>query len=369
MNILMLTPWYPDKIHPTSGAFIRSQAEAISSDHHVVVISSKVNYTRFSLCSYTVEESNYKGIREYRLMINRSLPVYNQINQLAIAIFFTLKITKGFKPDVIHSSIGYPGAFWGWVMSRLLKRKFVFTEHTRVINNFRSFFHKQLTLFALRRTENCIAVSSVLATEIEAYTNKKVTVIPNVVEVERFETVTADLPAEVHIGFLGGMNTPVKGLDLLLRALASLNGSYTFHIGGSGTLEAEYKTLARSLGIMEKCRFYGFIQYDQVPSFMQQLSFLVCSSRYETFNVSLVEAMATGLPVVSTRCGGPEDFVDEKNGILVDVNQPEKLAAGIAWMMANYRSFDRQRIKEYARNNFSAACYRDRINKIYRSSN
>jgi len=363
----MVTPWYPDKLSFNSGAFIRSQAAALSDEHEVVVISAKVNYSKFGLCSFESEKSFYGKVEEHRIIINRSLPVYNQLNYWFIMFWYSREVIQNFKPDVIHASIGYPGAFWGWLLKRLTGKPYILQEHTRVKNNFRSLFHKTLTKIGLRKADALVAVGKRLATELETLLNKNVTVIPNVVEVEKFQGLAAAKANIIQIGFLGGMNTPVKGLDILLKALAGIPDDFVLHIGGAGTLENEYKKQAEDEGIGAKCKFYGFIPYENIPAFMERLHFYVCSSRYETFCVSLVEAMAAGRPVIATRCGGPEDFVNELNGLLVANESAESLQEGIQQMMYTYPAYNTQAIANYAVENFSKQTFLKRINSLYRS--
>jgi len=361
----MLTPWYPDERSPNSGIFIQSQATALSEGHDVVVISAKVDYKKFGLFSYQVDESKNGLVKEHRLLICKSLPVYNQLNHLFITCLFTWRVARKWKPEIIHASIGFPGAFWGWVISKLVGVPFVFTEHTRITNNFRSTFHKLITLWPLSGASQIMAVSSSLAKELKDLLNKEVIVVPNIIDVQKFIHVAPAPNGVTQIGLLGGFNTPVKGLDILLRALAKVEKDYILHIGGTGSLEESYKSLARELGIDSKCRFYGFVPYDQVPEFMSRLHFYVCSSRYETFCVSLIEAMAAGRPIVSTRCGGPEDFVNKNNGVLCDKENSEALQHSIEWMILNYNSFNSAAIKTYIEENFTSKSFLKAINGVY----
>ena len=105
MKIIMVTPWYPDKLSFNSGAFIRSQAAALSDEHEVVVISAKVNYSKFGLCSFDSEKSFYGKVAEHRIIINRSLPVYNQMKYSFIMYSNSRAVIRDFKPDIIHASI------------------------------------------------------------------------------------------------------------------------------------------------------------------------------------------------------------------------------------------------------------------------
>jgi glycosyltransferase involved in cell wall biosynthesis len=275
-------------------------------------------------------------------------------------------VGQRFNPDVIHASIGFPGAIWGWILSRLLGKPFVFTEHTRVNNNFRSFFHRVTTKFGISKARILMAVSQPLARELKTISLREVKVVPNIIDVRRFsgeKKKSPDTPV-VDIGFLGGMNTPVKGLDILLNAVAGVHQPFRLHIGGTGKLEHEYRALAKELSLEEKCIFYGFINPDQVPGFMEKIDFLVCSSRYETFCVALVEAMASGLPVVSTRCGGPEDFVTEENGILCNREDVNALRNAINAMANAYGQFDAVRIRNFVMNNFTSEIYRRKMDDV-----
>jgi glycosyltransferase involved in cell wall biosynthesis len=348
MKILFLTPWYPDDERPNSGIFIRAQAQALARHNQVLVIAVKVNYKKKALQSSTHQVSTEGNLEENRLEVLQSLPLYNQFNFLLTAYNFAIHKGLLFKPDIVHASIGYPGALLGWFLARKLKTPFVFTEHTRPRNNFRSAWHKFATRFAVARATTVLAVSHSLAQELEKEFRKEAQVIPNIVDIEKYKRVTPSHESEWQLGFIGGMNTPVKGLDILLNAASLITKSFTLHICGTGGLIDSYKQLAEQLGIGAKCKFYGFIDPSEMPCFFERLHVLVCSSRYETFNVSLIEAMACGIPVVSTRCGGPEDFVNETNGILCESENPLSLKNAIEKVMTNPEQFQQQKIREFA---------------------
>jgi L-malate glycosyltransferase len=367
MRISFITPWYPDEKLPHSGIFIRTHAKALADKNEVIVISAKVDNSKFSLSNYSLTQSHVPNLTEYRLTINRSLPLFNQVHQLFITWRMAYRLLKHANVDVIHSFIGYPGAILGWLLSKSLGVPFVHTEHTRLRNNYRSFFHKKLTQFGMLRTSCLTAVSNSLAKELRDDTRKQVLVIPNMIAVSRFH-LAHQLPGDIiHIGFLGGMNTRVKGLDILLQALTFCEFSFCLHIGGSGKLLEEYITLSRKLRIEKQCFFYGFIPYENIPSFYNKLHFFVCSSRYETFNVSIIEAMASGIPVVSTKCGGPEEIVTNATGLLVENENPNALAEGINKMVENLDDYLSERIRSHIVNNYSVESIIPRHEKLYKS--
>jgi len=364
MKILFLTPWYPDEDNLNHGIFVREQAVALSSHHEVVVISSKVNYEKFGLWTFELKESTFKNLKEFRLVINRSLPIYNQMNYFLISARIAAKIAQEFKPDVIHGNIGYPGGFWSWLVSKKISRPFIITEHTFIYNNFRSLVHRRLTVFSLRRADTVITVSTSAANEIKKYVNRYVAVVPNIVDVGSYSIVP--YPEEpVVIGFLGSFSSAKKGLDTLLNVLSGMRKDFVLQIGGAGAMLDGYKNLAKELGISVKCRFVGFVQPDEVPAFMNQLHFFVNTSRFESFGIAIAEAMASGLPAVCFDNGGPSDFVNQTNGMLVENHQEEKLRQALQWMMENYRTFDREKIRASVINRFSKETFITAMDSLY----
>jgi glycosyltransferase involved in cell wall biosynthesis len=365
MKILFLTPWYPDDRNPNHGVFVRNQALLINRQHEVWVVSAKIDYTRFAVSAISRNDSTFEGMRESRLLVKRSLPVYNQFNFFLRVTRATLKIARELKPDIIHGNIGYPGAFWAWLMSRLLDVPFVMTEHTRIVNNFRSSLHKRLTLLGLRKASAIIGVSRWHADEIADFVGKNVEVIPNVISFEKLpKTRIAPTTMDYQIGFLGGLNTPVKGLDILLHAAAALPNKFKLHIGGDGTLLPEYKKLAEQLHLSDHCVFYGAISHEEIYSFMQRLHIFVSASRSETFGIAMVEALACGVPVVATDSGGSREFITPQNGLLVEID-PEHLAEGIERLMSNFRAYDATIIRNSVVEKFSDRRFLDEIEKIY----
>ena len=126
-----------------------------------------------------------------------------------------------------------------------------------------------------------------------------------------------------------------------------------------------YKELAKRLGVLDKCRFLGYIPYDEIPIFMNQLHFIANTSRFESFGIALVEAMAAGVPVVSFDNGGPSDFINAVNGVLVENQNEEQLTEKLDWMIDNYQKYDREKIVASVIKQFSKSAFVARMNVIY----
>ena len=92
---------------------------------------------------------------------------------------------------------------------------------------------------------------------------------------------------------------------------------------------------------------------------------VVLPSRAESFGAVLVEALASGTPVVATRCGGPEDIVADEVGRLVPSDAPEALADALAAVLDQAEAFPPERLREYALSRFGLERVVDRTYELY----
>ena len=102
-------------------------------------------------------------------------------------------------------------------------------------------------------------------------------------------------------------------------------------IAGSGSETEKLQAKMKSLGLQSWFHFAGFDR--DIPSFLKQLDIFVLPSRTEGFPLSLLEALAAGLPCIAARVGGVPEMLGENGGILVEPNSPEALARAFMEMM------------------------------------
>ena len=100
---------------------------------------------------------------------------------------------------------------------------------------------------------------------------------------------------------------------------------------------------------------------------MQKCDVLVSSSVVETFGVTLIEALASGKPVVTTDSGGPSDIVNDDVGILVPQKDPEALADAIEYVLNHYEEYCAQKLSQYAKERYSYEAVGQQLSKIYRT--
>jgi glycosyltransferase involved in cell wall biosynthesis len=134
-------------------------------------------------------------------------------------------------------------------------------------------------------------------------------------------------PANAPLALALGRLHPNKGFDVLLDAVARVEGLYLW-LAGEGALEGDLRRRASSLGIEGRVRFLGW--RDDVPSLLAACDMLVCPSRVEPLGNTIIEAWAASKPVIAASCSGPAELVkDERNGLLVAVDDAAALAAAM----------------------------------------
>jgi glycosyltransferase involved in cell wall biosynthesis len=137
-------------------------------------------------------------------------------------------------------------------------------------------------------------------------------------------------PGEIAIGTAGRL-VPVKDQALLLQALAILarrGAQFTGVIAGDGPLRAQLESQAAALGIAARVKFLG--HRPDVERVYAALDLFVLSSKSEGLSNTILEAMASGRPVVATRVGGADELIEEDTtGVTVPPSRPEDLAAAI----------------------------------------
>lgn len=148
------------------------------------------------------------------------------------------------------------------------------------------------------------------------FSRQKIRYIPNGVDINRFQPVARDAADKVVIGTVGSL-TAVKRQSLLLEVFAGVvkMGPVRLMIAGDGPLRGELETKAGALGIADRVEFLGY-QPDATKVY-EKLDIFVMSSATEQMPMSVLEAMACGLPIVSTDVGDIKNMVSPENQSLI----------------------------------------------------
>jgi glycosyltransferase involved in cell wall biosynthesis len=175
---------------------------------------------------------------------------------------------------------------------------------------------------ALRRASRVVAVSQKLRAELVAcgVPAERITTILNGVDTKEFapgivDRATLGLPAHVPLAlFAGDLRTSRKNLDTVLRAMST--SSPRLHLAVAGRHEnTAWPSMAQSLGVADRVHFLGF--RTDMPELMRAADFFVFPSRYEACSLVLLEALASGLPVITAPSAGGAEIVTAETGFVL----------------------------------------------------
>lgn len=250
-----------------------------------------------------------------------------------------LRMIKEFNPDIIHIHNEFGIGLSGVLISKMLKVPLVYTMHTMyddyvyyVANN--ELLHKLLTS-ASHKYAKILADSASAVTgpskKVEEYfkrchVDKPVTVIPNSVEVDVFNrhTVSKEKVMEIRKKYGFGENDLVfcfcgrmgqeKNIETLLKYWAKNvkhdDGMKLLLIGGGPQLE-EYEALAKEIDINDTVKFTGRVEHAEIPPYYASCDCYITASLTECHSISMMEGMATGMPVLTIRDELNADQIEE----------------------------------------------------------
>lgn len=365
MHVLIIpSEHFVTKKAPLGGIFQYDQALALSkAGHQVGVISVGLHNFRNILESYPyAREQNEKNLNIYRRYKKSYLPqrffspeiVEKRNIELFLEIFESYLKRHG-RPDVIHAHNVFYAGFIAKYLSDHYAMPYVLTEHSSAYA--RGLISPELLA---RSTSVCKSAKglSCVSRSFQSILKEKIgfsfEILHNIVDSTFFNTQLKHTQGDEFVFLNVASLDENKNQALALRAFArKFRGRrVTFRVAGDGPLKESLESLAVKLGIEKQVNFLGQISREAVREEMCQADCFVLPSNFETFGVVLIEAMASGLPLVATRSGGPEDIVTNENGILVDVGCEDQFADAMAQIFTSSNAFPRAKVREYAKFHF-----------------
>ena len=385
-HIVFLARWYPHRYDPMFGLFIQRHAEAAALFNDITVIycqqdnettrqqvesqsrdvstipinnkqdivDASMHYNKKNFEIVRTLENSVDTIRiYYKKPKNKILSLlrFYRANMIGLKLCQSPVETHGRvskKIDMIHVHILTRLGVIAWIQKLLHKTPYIITEHwSRYLpgNDFGGFMRKLATKIVVRNAELVTTVTDNLAKAMQNHglKNDNYVVLPNVVNLDMFHISEKknNTPCKIiHVSCFEDKSKNISGLLESLKIVEQKGIDFQCTLIGEGMDFDLMKTKAEELQLINKVSFTGLLEGQKLADELSSGNFLVLSSNYENMPVVILEALASGLPVVSTNVGGIKEMIDETKGILVEPRNKEALAEAIIKMIKTHNEYD-----------------------------
>ena len=381
MHVLQIPSWYGTPALPVRGIFFKQQALALAdAGHEVGVVYPELRGVhtlhrgRIQHGYQSLPEGPIRTYRYYGFRLPRQPARFRRRWTELAGRLARMYVARHGTPHVLHA---HSAMFAGEVAADLTEElgvPCVLMEHSSAyLRGKLTPLQTSCTQRAIGAAGAVIAVSHRLKAALQQLTNREnIQVIPNVVDTRRFAPPAhARDPSTfrfVCIAMLG----PHKNVQLLLRAFDRAfpgEESVVLDIVGDGKERPRLESLVRAMQQRHRITFLGSLDTDGVVKALERSHCCVSSSDVETFGVTLIEALATGVPVIATRSGGPQDIVTSECGQLVPVGDEAALANAMRQVHSDRGHWAHQShlLSDYAHRTYGPEAVVSRLEAVYRS--
>lgn len=387
LNILFLSSWYPNRVLPTLGNFVQKHAEAVALRCNVIalhVCSDANNEQKYEVVESTI--NNVLTINVYYKKVEHSIPLISQIQKagrffkahmiglkIANQKFDTLPAGQA-GIDLVHHNILYPAGIIAWYLKKFKDIPYIITENWTGYLPSKNTKHSSIQKFIskkIARNASCITpVSKNLRDAMIGHGfDTKYEIIYNVTDTKLFYPSPSEALAKegvkgkikkdkikiVHISTLDDAHKNISGMLRVTEKLSKLRNDFEIWFIGDGDASPHIKT-ATDLNILNTFAFFdGTKTTSEVAEIMRNADCFLLFSNYENLPCVMVEALASGIPIVSSTAGGIPEHITENLGILVKPLDEVGLLNALNHAIDKIKAgkYNPEELSNYAINNFS----------------
>lgn len=305
------------------------------------------------------KESRQDGFTVHRVA-QRSIFLFDM---LTFSIGCLLKLRQ-INPGIVQAQGIIPPGVPAFLSKKLLGRPYVVCGQGSDVY-LRSRVNDLVSKQVLKEARAVISLTNDMRNAAQSISQRDVSVIPNGVSLSSFDNLSPqplrkilNISDEERVILFVGTLRPVKGVKYLIEAMSIINhvdDRVRLLLVGGGEERGNLEILAKRLAVADKVNFMGKVPHQKVPEFMSASDVFVLPSLSEGFPLTILEAMASGLPVVASRVGGlPEIIQEGKNGFLTEPGNPKDIAEKVLGVLGNSQlrrrmsSHNREKAKEYS---------------------
>ncbi|MCK8517538.1 glycosyltransferase family 4 protein [Methanoculleus sp. 7T] len=272
---------------------------------------------------------------------------HNSILKSMLFIFTAFMEVRKIRPDIIHAQNFMP-SIPAYLSKIFFNIPYAICVHTEKFNLtgwgiVLPLFLKKYwpSLPYIKHSDMIFALTDNARLEVQKYLNKNSITVPNGVDLDLFKSDQLESVAQSDIPKIACISRleKGKGIECALHAMRLIVKRYPnskLIIIGDGLIRQELENLTNSLGIKKNVEFIGEVPNYDIPKYLASVNIYLLTSFREGFSMSLLEAMAFGLPVISTPVGIAQYILNGcNNGYLVPIRDPHAICEAVVKITEN----------------------------------
>lgn len=360
MRVLVIPSWYPIGEDKLMGIYHKEYTNAINKNgvdaDILYVYRCGLKHPFKYLLEKRIVHEEEDGYDVYRIkMLNLepiSYKLHMKIYAKKLEKLYKYYLKKNTKPDILHAEVTLPAGYATCLLGKKYDIPVLVTEHS---SNFLQYFegkNKEYGEYVINNAHYS-TVSNLMKKQCKGFI-KNVDIIPNVVDTDAFHLIKRRGRGRKKINLVCVTAFRIgKGVETLLNAMYVLVNKkdikdIRLNIVGDGYMMDYYKGICSKLGLDDYVVFHGRKDKIELTKILIENDIFVVCSDYESFCIPGVEALASGMPVVSTRCAGPEEYLDKDCGEFCRVKDPEDMANKIMLVYKKLNTYDKNYLRSVA---------------------
>jgi glycosyltransferase involved in cell wall biosynthesis len=383
MNIELLSHAYPTRFQPFNGTFVRDHTEALREHHNIslnVLTPLAIPFTNKWKDGHSeVIDTNHRRIR-YASVPKKAFSDFTQQRLISNA-----KEILNSKADLAHLQFCYPSGLLAVELHRNNIPSVLTVHGDDFYSSIRRPSLKRKLEEAFRVIKFIIPVGKLLGEDIERifpsfkdkiipihnYFRDDFFVLPSIEDRVKAQEILNFNTSAIHVLSVANMRYK-KGIDTLIETIARdfNRPNIIFHVVGRLPGDEYEQTIRKQIESLQiqNVILHGPKSQDELIKFYYASDLFVLPSRNEPFGISILEAAACGLPVISTHSGGPSEIITEKIGLLLKPDDPLELSVAIHRILEIKDRFDPAEMRKEIIQRFGKVRYQKTYNELYESA-
>lgn len=356
MKIAVFSDNFYPELSGITDSIMSSAKELGRLGHEVDFYAPKYSKKDFSMIGAPFEEPDLGSNVRFHRMRSFPYPAPTKQARMVIPTFLRWIAMKNNRPDIIHTHLFFGVGMEALAAAKFLKVPLVGTSHTPITEFLKygplgSFMVEKSALgFVSWYYNHCRFVSAPSGGILKDMENNGFKspskVVSNPIELQKFFPVPEEEKNSIRKGFglsgfivlYTGRLAEEKHIDVIIRAVSLLKGQISeisLVITGHGDAKEKLEKLSFELGVGERVKFLGTLNEEDHARIYKASDVFAIASTAETQSLSLLKAMATGIPVIGVNARALPEYISEKNGFIVEPGDHKNMAEKIAFLFEN----------------------------------